>query len=140
MVLARHTREHLPLIAQQVDLRLALALDPDIPLPSSPLAILCLQSEMGSNTTTKQKERQVSQHDSMAELVSRSILRAVDVARHNAVQIAPADHEAQSDSALVHAFGIIGAPGNRVGDAGVDAQSAEEGTCVFDAWSILWGA
>ena len=57
----------------------------------------------------------------------------VDVGTDDAVQIAPADDEAEHDAALVHALGVVGGPGDGVGDAGVDAQGAEERAGVLDA-------
>lgn len=40
------------------------------------------------------------------------------------VEVAPADHRADDDAALVHAFDVVGAPGQGVGDGGIDAHGA----------------
>ena len=57
---------------------------------------------------------------------------AVDVRGDDTVEVAPADDETQDDAALVHTLDIVADPGDGVGDAGVDAQGAEEGACVLD--------
>ena len=43
------------------------------------------------------------------------------------------DDESERDSALVDALGVVGCPNDGVGDAGVDAQSAEKGARVTNA-------
>lgn len=61
-------------------------------------------------------------------------LRLINIRANHAIKITPADNEAHSYAALVDAFGIIGDPDDSISDAGVDAESAEEGACVSDAW------
>ena len=69
----------------------------------------------------------------MALSVQGGVGGAVDVGGDDAVEVAPADDEAHRDAALVDAFGVVGRPDDGVGDAGVDAQGAEEGAGVADS-------
>lgn len=57
---------------------------------------------------------------------------AVDVGGDDAVEVAPADDEADGDAALVDAFDVVGGPGDGVGDAGVDSEGAEVDAGVLD--------
>ena len=57
----------------------------------------------------------------------------VDVGGDDTIEVAPADDEAHGDAALVDAFGVVGGPDDGVGDAGVDAEGAEEGAGVANA-------
>ena len=43
---------------------------------------------------------------------------------NHAVQIAPTDDKAKGDTSLVNAFGIVRSPGDGIGNAGVNAESA----------------
>lgn len=70
----------------------------------------------------------------MAGVETRAFALDVDVGRDDSVEIAPADDYAQDDSALVDAVDVVGDPGERVGDARVDAHGAEEGSGILDAW------
>lgn len=62
------------------------------------------------------------------------ILWAVDIAADNTVQISPSDDESQRDTTLVDTFGVVGDPGDGVGDARVDAQRAQESPGVLHTW------
>ncbi len=68
----------------------------------------------------------------MARDVPGLVHRAVDVAAHDAVQVPPPDDEAERDATLVHPLGVVRRPGDRVRDARVDAQGAQEGAGVPD--------
>lgn len=57
----------------------------------------------------------------MALSVQRRVFRLVDVAGDDAVEVPPADDEAERDAPLVDAFGVVGGPDDGVGDAGVDS-------------------
>lgn len=89
---------------------------------------------MHGNGTTQQTQGQGGQDDTMAGVEMRAFGLDVDVGRDDSVEIAPADDYAQDDSALVDAVDVVGDPGERVGDARVDAHGAEEGPCVLNAW------
>jgi len=47
------------------------------------------------------------------------VLAAVDVGGDDAVEVSPADDEADGDAAFVDAFDVVGGPGDGVGDGGV---------------------
>ena len=53
----------------------------------------------------------------MALAVEGGVFGLVDVGGDDAVEVAPADDEAQGDAALVDAFGVVGGPDDGVGDA-----------------------
>ena len=59
-------------------------------------------------------------------------LRLIDIRTHNSIQISPSNHKSHSDAPLVHALGVIGDPDDGVGDAGVDAKGAEEGSGIAE--------
>ena len=61
----------------------------------------------------------------MAGEESRRVRAAVDVGGDDAVEVSPADDEADGDAALVDALDVIGDPADGVGDAGVDTQGAQ---------------
>lgn len=88
---------------------------------------------MRHQAAAKQKHNHIRQHDPMARLIPRLVLRAVNVTADHTVQIAPPDHKPNSDAALIHALDIIRSPGDRIRDAGIDAQRAEKRARVFDA-------
>lgn len=68
----------------------------------------------------------------MSQAIPGRILLAIDITGHDAVEIPPADKHADGDAALVDALDVVGDPGDGVGDAGVDAEGAEEGGEVGD--------
>lgn len=117
-----------------MNLLLTLPLNPRIPRATLPLLILPRQQYPCNNTPTKQKQRQIRQHNPMPKFEPRFILRAVNIRAHHAIEVSPPDNEAERDTALVHAFEVVGRPGDGVRDAGVDAHGAEERACVLDAW------
>ena len=59
------------------------------------------------------------------------VLAAVDVGGDDAVEVSPADDEADGDAALVDALDVVGGPGDGVADAGIDSQSAEVDSCIL---------
>lgn len=68
----------------------------------------------------------------MPDAVLGPVAPLVDVAADHAVEVPPPDHEPHRDAALVDALGVVGDPGDGVGDARVDAEGAEEGAGVLD--------
>ena len=57
----------------------------------------------------------------MALSVKGYVSRLVNVRRDDAVEVAPADDEAHCNATFIGALGVVGGPGNGVGDTGVDA-------------------
>ncbi len=81
----------------------------------------------------------------MSGPIERRVLRLVYIRRYDAVEIAPADDNAHSYAALIDAFGVIADPDDGVGDAGVDAEGAEESAGELDAGGgsalgVSWGS
>lgn len=136
-----HTHIHLlqrinkirPRIPQKLHLLERLPLGPIIPPPAPALRVLPPQQEILQNTAAEQEEGEVSEDDAVARAVEGRVRGAVDVGGDDAVEVAPAYDDAHGDAALVDAFGVVGAPDDGVGDAGVDAEGGEEGACVLDA-------
>ena len=104
-----------------------------IPLPSSPLLVLPLQQKILQHAAPEQKNRQISQHDTVTTPIVWGVPGLVDVRRHDPVEIARADYDAQGDATLVDALGIVCGPDDCVADARVDAKGAEESAGVADA-------
>lgn len=69
---------------------------------------------MRCHAASEQEQGEVCQHHAVAQTVQWFVCCAVDVARHDAVQIAPADYEAEGYATLVDTFGVVGTPGNCV--------------------------
>jgi hypothetical protein len=66
----------------------------------------------------------------------RGIASLVYVGRDDTVQVTPTDNKSQDDSAFVDAFDVVAHPGDGVGDARIDAESAEESACVSNGRSV----
>lgn len=133
----RHPPRHyvalnLPRITKHLNLVLILARHPCIPLPRKPLPVLSLQQKVGNKAPAKQEQNHVREHHSMARFVVRLVLRAVDIARHNAVEIAPADDEADGDTTFIYAFGVGRSPRDGICNTWIDTQCTKEGACVLD--------
>jgi hypothetical protein len=110
-----------------------LPLGPTITQSRPPLSVLTHQHEALQQAAAEEEEGEVGEHGAVAGQEAGRVNAAVDVGRHHAVQVAPADHEAERDPALVHALDIVGCPRDRVADAGVDAEGAEVDARVLDA-------
>ena len=87
---------------------------------------------MLQDAAAEKSDDQVSQHHAVARDVPRGVLGPIDVAAHDPVQVAPPDDDPERDAALVHAFGVVRRPRDRVRDARVDAQRTQEGAGVPD--------
>jgi hypothetical protein len=106
-------------IPQHFNLMCIKSPDPFVPLTPQPLLILPLQQHPRHNTPTEQEQHHVGEHDAVTQLVPRLVAAAVDVGGHDAVEVAPADDEAEGYAALVDAFDVVGGPGDGVCYAGV---------------------
>ena len=121
-----------------------------IPLPRPSLRVLSLQQRVLQQTSEGQEEDEVADNDAVADAVLGLVLGAVDVAADDAVEVAPANDEAEGDTALVDAFGVVGGPRigstdgttelrriclphDGIGDTGIYAQCSEECSGVLDA-------
>ena len=89
---------------------------------------------MLQHTPTEQEHRFIRQHHRMPGYEPWRISLSVDVRGHNAVEIAPSNHEAEGDAPFVDAFDVVGGPGDGVADAGVDAKCTEEDAGVLNVW------
>ena len=136
----QHIFEIRPQIAQRLDLLLRLALRPVIPAAGPPLPILPLQQRILQHAAPEQEDCQVAQYDAVALSVQWGVFGLVDVGGDDAVEVAPADDEAQGYAALVDAFRVVGGPDDGVGDARVDAHCAEEGAGVADSGRCAGGS
>lgn len=99
-----------PRIPQSFHLLLRLPLGPIIPPASPPLRILLLQQRILQYAPPKQKDRQIAQDDAVSLPVQRRVFGLVDVRADDAVEISPADDNAQGYAALINALGIIRRP------------------------------
>jgi len=68
----------------------------------------------------------------MTGVEMRSLGFDVNVGRHDTVEVTPADDYSEDDTSLIDAIGIVGDPGESVGNTGVDTHGAEECPCVLD--------
>lgn len=109
-----------------MDRFLALSFYQNISVTTRPLLIFPRQQKPCYYTAAEQPQHKIRQHDSMPMEKSGLILGAVDIGRYDTVEVAPPDDESEGDSALIHAFDIVGSPGDGVRDAGIDAYRAEE--------------
>jgi hypothetical protein len=121
-----------PRITQLLNLSLRLPLNPRIPPTARSLLILIDQQKPLEQTAAQEEQSEIGQDGAMAGQESRRILAAVDIGGDDAVEVAPADDEANGDAALVDAFDVVGRPGDCVADAGIDAEGAEVDACVLN--------
>lgn len=120
-----------PSIPKHFNLLLIQTLNPDITGARAPFGILPSQQHMLHGAAAQQEQDEICHDDAVAGTKGGLVLVAVDVATDNTVDVAPADDEAKGDAALVNALGVVGGPGNGVGDTGVDPQRAEKGAGVL---------
>jgi hypothetical protein len=69
---------------------------------------------MRYDTTSEEEQREVRQNDAVPKPVERFVCCAVDIAGDDAIQIAPSNDKNKCDTTLVHAFGVVRAPGDGV--------------------------
>ena len=77
---------------------------------SSPRFVLTLQRKVHEQRTTQKEHKLVTQYDAMASPEPRSLAFDEDVGRHNAIQVAPADHHAENNSAFQRSFRVVCEP------------------------------
>lgn len=99
-----------PRIPQSFHLLLRLPLGPIIPPTSPPLRILLLQQRILQYAPPEQKDRQIAEDDAVSLPVQRCVFGLVDVRADDAIEIAPADDDAQGYAALINALSIIRRP------------------------------
>lgn len=119
-------------IAHDLELLLGLVLHPVIALALLAEPVLALEHEVHEDGSAEEEQELVGEHDAVAGPVPGLLLLGVDVGGNNTVHVAPADDDTDHDTALQRAFDVVGRPGQGVGDGGVDADGAEESTCVLD--------
>lgn len=88
---------------------------------------------MRPQTPTQQKHRKVRQNNAVSQLIPWLIPRPIDIARNDAVQVPPSDHESQRHATLVHSFDVVGTPTYGVSYARIDSKRSQEGSSVFDS-------
>lgn len=115
-----------PFIAQGLDFGIGLAFDQVISLSCQPQGVLPPEEDVIRDTTAQEENHQISHDDAVSLSVLWRILDSVNVAADDTVQIPPSDDEPQGDTTLVDTFGVVGDPGDGVGDGRVDAQRAQE--------------
>jgi hypothetical protein len=99
-----------PVVSHQVNLFFALPHNGSVSFASTPFLVLSTQQEVCNDAASEEEQGKICQHNAMSEAVEWLVCCAIDVAGHDSVQVAPSDHETQRDAALVHAFGVVGAP------------------------------
>lgn len=118
-------------VAQVADLVLGLSFGQIVPLAHLAQAVFAPQHEVLDDGSTKQADKHVRKNRAVASPVSRLLLRHVDVRGDDAVHVAPANDDADHDTAFQRAFDIVGRPRKSIGDRRVDTRSTEERTSVL---------
>ncbi len=80
----------IPLVSQNVDFRLTLALNPVISLSHQALLILDAQAHRRDNAAQEQEQDKISEHDTVSWPVIGRILLPEDIAADDAVDVTPA--------------------------------------------------
>jgi len=152
--LSGYVEEVRPLIPKQGNLRLTLPFDPMVSLVIPSFLVLGLQAKVCDDATNRKEEDHVGEDDSVPSPIiwldrvsaqtSRNkrrqrtatylVLRSVDVARDNSVQIANADRHADSNTPLVDSFDVVCSPGDSIRYAGINAESSKKSASIFDVW------
>ena len=127
----KERKKNIPLIPQQRNLLLTLPLNPMIPLPLLPLLILIDQQKPRNHTATKQKHKQIPQHNPMPDIVPRRI--EVDIRANDTIDIAIPNHRTHNNPPLKHPLHIVRAPHNRIRNRRVDPQRPQVHTRVLHA-------
>ncbi len=122
-----------PLVTQSLNLILRLPLRPHVSESTGSLLVLSNQQNPLKNTTSQQEKSQIGQDGAMARQIARSVFAAVYVGGDDAVEISPANNEAEGHPALVNAFDVIGGPGDGIGNARIDPQSGKINTSILNA-------
>lgn len=73
-------------------------------LALSTLALVVLPPQQGvqHQRSTEQEQDQICKNNTMARIVGRRVLAAVDVRGGNTIEVSPADEETQRDTSLVY--------------------------------------
>ena len=77
---------------------------------SSPRLVLTLQRKVHEQRTTQKENKLVSQHHTLASPEPRLLALDKDAGRHDTVQVAPADHHAENNSAFQGTFRVVCEP------------------------------
>lgn len=99
-----------------------------VPLATPPLRILALKHSPHEDSAAQKEQRHVSKNHAVAGVVSWFLFFEEDVRGDHTIDVAGADDDADDDAALVHAFDVVAAPGEGVGDGGVDLR---------EGWSVV---
>lgn len=138
-----------PLVTKFMNFRTALAFDPNVSLPTNAFLVLIPEHEMRDDATSEQEHDQISQNDSVAWSIVRSISLSIDIAGNYAVQISPPvfvsakiarsktayipDDKAQGHATLIYTLYIVRAPRDCVCNTRVNAHGSQESSSIFDA-------
>ena len=81
---------------------------------------------MLQQATEGQEDNEVGDDDRVAETVLGFVLDPVDVAAHDAVEVAPADNKTEGHAALVDAFRVVGGPETGLAGWGAKRDRVQE--------------
>ena len=89
-------------VTQQLNLTLVQALNPVVAFATSALGILTSQQDVLQHGSTKEEQDKVAEYYSVAGVVFRLIIVAVDVGCDDAVEVSPADDKPERDTSFVN--------------------------------------
>ena len=75
-----------------------------------PRLVLTLQRKVHKQRTTQKEYELVAKHHTMASIEPRLLTLDENVGRHNTIQVAPADHHAENNSAFQRSFRVVCEP------------------------------
>ena len=107
------------LVAEQLNLRRVLPLNPMISFASQSCLVLPDQQEVREEAATEQEKDQISKHHAMAGEELGRLLCNVDVGADDAIEIAPSNDESYGNTTFVDTFDVIGRPSDGIWDTGI---------------------
>lgn len=94
-----------------------------VPLAAQPPLVFRSQHGVHEDGTSKQANDKVSKDSAVAGIVLWLLPLDVDVRADDAVQISPANDNADDDTAFVNAFDVVAGPGQGVWNGRVNLES-----------------
>ena len=82
-------KANLPLISHKIQFRFTLSFSPLISSATLSLLVLSSKAKGREDATTEQEKYQVSQDNTVAEMIFGRVLLAIDIAADDAVQVSP---------------------------------------------------
>lgn len=108
----QHIYEVRPHISPLVELMLIQSRNPFI-APSTPsLTVLLSQQEILHDGPQEQEKHEIGKDNTVAGVVMRCIITAVDIGRDDSIKVTPADHQAHSHTTFIHTCSLARKPNN----------------------------